>query len=192
MKYLISTGLGIAILILSACNGNSEKQSSSAEAHTDTTEHANHTSTADATIPGLFGQYEKLVSTLSSDDDKEAVYAAQGLVKTLHSMDTTSFNAEQLKAYKDISASIEENGVHIAANLGNIHHQREHLVMLGEDFYDLAKSFDLGKPVYKITCPKFNNGKGAFWLSETKEIKNPYYGAKMAGCGSVTETIAKN
>lgn len=192
MKYVISTVLGISVFILSACNGNSEKKNSSAETHTNTTAHANHTASAEPTIPGLFGQYGKLVSALSSDDDKEAVFAAQGLVKTLYSMDTTSFNAEQLKAYKDISPSIEENGVHIAANLGNIQHQREHLVMLGEDFYDLAKSFDLGKPVYKIACPKFNDGKGAFWLSETKEIKNPYYGAKMPGCGSVTETITKN
>ncbi|WDF67128.1 DUF3347 domain-containing protein [Sphingobacterium oryzagri] len=191
MKYVISTVLVVAVFILSACNGNSEKQNSSSTAHTDFTAQSDVATPAKPTIPSLFGQYEKLVSALSSDDDKEAVYVAQGLVKILHNVDTTSFNTEQLKVYKDNSASIEENGVHITDNLGNISHQREHLVMLGEDFYDLAKSFDLGKPVYKIACSKFNNGKGAFWLSETKEFKNPYYGAKMPGCGSVTETIAK-
>ncbi len=34
-----------------------------------------------------------------------------------------------------------------------------------------------------------NDGKGAIWLSEVKEIKNPYLGSKMPDCGSVKETI---
>ena len=30
-----------------------------------------------------------------------------------------------------------------------------------------------------------SDGKGANWLSETKEITNPYFGAKMLKCGVV-------
>jgi Cu(I)/Ag(I) efflux system membrane fusion protein len=30
----------------------------------------------------------------------------------------------------------------------------------------------------------FDN-KGAYWLSETKEIRNPYFGDKMMTCGEV-------
>jgi hypothetical protein len=33
------------------------------------------------------------------------------------------------------------------------------------------------------------DGKGAMWLSESKEIKNPYFGDKMMECGSVEEEI---
>jgi hypothetical protein len=35
------------------------------------------------------------------------------------------------------------------------------------------------------------NDKGAMWLSENKEIKNPYYGEKMMECGTVEEVIEK-
>ena len=35
----------------------------------------------------------------------------------------------------------------------------------------------------------YNEGKGAIWLSETKEIKNPYLGGKMLTCGEVQEEI---
>jgi hypothetical protein len=35
----------------------------------------------------------------------------------------------------------------------------------------------------------YNDKKGAIWLSETKEIKNPYYGKKMLTCGNVKEEI---
>jgi hypothetical protein len=34
-----------------------------------------------------------------------------------------------------------------------------------------------------------NNGKGAFWLSETKDIKNPYMGKAMLTSGSIKEEI---
>jgi hypothetical protein len=31
----------------------------------------------------------------------------------------------------------------------------------------------------------YENGKGAVWISEYKEIKNPYLGTKMLTCGSI-------
>jgi len=35
----------------------------------------------------------------------------------------------------------------------------------------------------------YNDDKGAMWLSETDEIKNPFYGSKMLKCGKVQEKI---
>jgi len=51
--------------------------------------------------------------------------------------------------------------------------------------YGLAK-----RTVYHDYCPMYNNGSN--WLSESKEIKNPYYGKgnEMLGCGVDTEEIA--
>lgn len=36
----------------------------------------------------------------------------------------------------------------------------------------------------------FDN-KGAFWLSEIEEIRNPYFGEAMLNCGEVHETYLK-
>jgi hypothetical protein len=30
-----------------------------------------------------------------------------------------------------------------------------------------------------------DEGKGAIWISELKDIKNPYFGSEMLTCGSV-------
>lgn len=38
-------------------------------------------------------------------------------------------------------------------------------------------------------CPMANNNEGAYWLSNEKEIKNPYFGDMMLRCGSVKETL---
>jgi hypothetical protein len=33
------------------------------------------------------------------------------------------------------------------------------------------------------------NNEGAFWLSASDQIRNPYFGDKMLKCGSVEEEI---
>ncbi|WP_298392048.1 DUF3347 domain-containing protein, partial [Hydrotalea sp.] len=79
---------------------------------------------------------------------------------------------------------------HIGANSADIRHQREHFVMLSKDISDLIKAFGTGgQTLYKDFCPMANNGKGAIWISELKEIKNPYLGKAMPTCGTVKETI---
>ena len=61
--------------------------------------------------------------------------------------------------------------------------------MLSKDVYDLVKTFGAGKPLYQDFCPMYNDKKGATWLSETKEIKNPYLEQKMPTYGTVKEVI---
>lgn len=43
--------------------------------------------------------------------------------------------------------------------------------------------------LYKQFCPMALNNKGAYWFSEVKEIRNPYFGDQMLKCGSVVATI---
>ena len=68
----------------------------------------------------------------------------------------------------------KEHAEHIGANAGNIKHQREHFQELSKDVYDLVKAFGTNQVVYKDYCPMAK----AIWLSETKEIRNPYYSSK--------------
>ncbi len=55
------------------------------------------------------------------------------------------------------------------------------LIILTEDL-----SFQ-SKIVFKAHCSMAFGNKGAFWLSESKEIANPYYGATMLTCGTVEQ-----
>jgi hypothetical protein len=52
----------------------------------------------------------------------------------------------------------------------------------------LAGELESGE-LYKEYCPMAFNNKGASWLSQEKEIKNPYFGGRMLSCGKVTETL---
>ena len=142
-----------------------------------------------ADLTELYSHYTHLTFALSGDDDKEAVSAAKGILASFPKIDKSSFSDEQKKEFAELEASIREHAEHIADNAGKIDHQREHLDIMSADFYDLLKDFGTPKPVYRIFCPMFNDNKGTFWLSDSREVKNPYYGKEMLSCGEVQEEI---
>lgn len=43
--------------------------------------------------------------------------------------------------------------------------------------------------IFHEYCPMAFNEKGATWLSDESEIKNPYFGKKMMECGEVTDSL---
>ncbi|UCE70410.1 MAG: efflux RND transporter periplasmic adaptor subunit, partial [Flavobacteriaceae bacterium] len=73
---------------------------------------------------------------------------------------------------------------------GDLEEQRRHFVILNEHLIALAQKLDLSdSPLYVQHCPMANQNKGALWLSDNKEIRNPYYGDAMLTCGSVMDSI---
>ena len=52
--------------------------------------------------------------------------------------------------------------------------------------YDLIRTVRYDQEVvYHQFCPMAFNDAGAYWLSGTADIKNPYFGKKMLTCGEV-------
>ncbi len=133
--------------------------------------------------------YLTIKNALANDDGKEAAGGGKAMALALQKLDASSLNAEQRKTYTDMADDLRENAEHIGENAGKIDHQREHFDMLSQDMYDLLKTMGRNQKLFKDSCPMYDNGKGAIWISETKDIKNPYLGKKMPTCGSVKEEI---
>lgn len=140
-------------------------------------------------IAPIVTDYLSLKNALVSDDDKAAANAGKKLLATLNKVDMNAIPADKHKQYMEIADDAKEHSEHINDNVGNIHHQREHLAVLGEGLKELIELFGTTQTLYQDHCPMFNDGKGAVWFSESKEIKNPYYGSKMMTCGKVEKTI---
>lgn len=193
MKNIFSI-MAIAAVVLSACNSGSSKNenkiaasaSDSAISQTQTT--APQTLKA-ASVNDIVSAYLDLKNALAADNANDAAMGGNAIVSAVSGIDTASFTAAQSKIYSDVIDDIKEHGEHIGANAKDIAHQREHFDMLSKDMYDLAKGFIGSQTLYKDYCPMYNDGKGGIWLSETKEIKNPYLGKKMPSCGSMKEEI---
>ncbi len=133
--------------------------------------------------------YFQLKNAFVTDNSSDAGKAGKAVETAFKTFNTSALSVEQKKKFVEIADDAKEHAEHIGANVGNIEHQREHFEMLSKDVYDLIKAFGTTAKVYHDFCPMYNNKKGAYWLSEVKEIKNPYYGKSMLTCGSVKDEI---
>lgn len=140
-------------------------------------------------IKEIVNAYLQLKNAFAKDNSNDAAATANTLGSTFKNFDKTALSASQKKVFEDIAGDAGEHAEHIGKNGGKIEHQREHFEMLSKDIYDLVKAFGSAQVLYKDFCPMYNKGKGAFWVSETKEISNPYLGKAMPTCGTVKEEI---
>lgn len=140
-------------------------------------------------IKEILTSYLQLKNALTRDNSADAASAGKALESSFKKFDKSMLTAPQKKIFDDLAEDAQEHAEHIGKSGGNIAHQREHFDLLSRDIYDLIKAFGSGQVLYKVFDPMFNNGKGAFWISETKEIKNPYMGKAMLTSGSIKEEI---
>lgn len=153
------------------------------------TEKATTEAASTVSLKEIVSNYLQIKNAFAKDNTNDAATAGKALEAAFKSFDKSALTAEQKKAYEDIESDAREHAEHIGANGGNIKHQREHFDLLSKDMYDLVKAFGAGQTLYKDFCPMYNDNKGAIWLSETKEIKNPYLGKAMPTCGSMKEEL---
>lgn len=189
-------------ITLTACNSSTNKESiksTSADTTTAVSEKENSETSGSiastdsnkaVSIQPIIEAYLQLKNALTTDNAKEAATAGIILQTSFISVNKTSLNTTQKKVLEDVEDDAKEHAEHIGKNAGNIKHQREHFDMLSKDIADLIKTFGTaGQTLYKDFCPMYNDNKGAIWISEIKEIKNPYLGKEMPTCGTVKEEM---
>lgn len=140
-------------------------------------------------IKAITDHYLQIKNALTNAKPAEAGDGANKMLEAIKGFDKSLLSADQKKVYDQQEGSLKTSAEHIAKSTGDLEHQREQFSTLSESLYTLVKAFGGGKTLYHDHCPMAKDGKGAMWLSETKEIKNPYFGDKMMECGSVEEEI---
>ena len=74
--------------------------------------------------------------------------------------------------------------------LSDIEKERAEFADFSLTLYHSLKAFGLSnQTAYYQYCPMAFNQKGAFWISETNKIQNPYFGEAMIDCGETKETL---
>ncbi len=134
-------------------------------------------STASQPSPVLTSYY-KLKEALVNSNAGAAAASAAELSKAI--------SATGKDTLKDKNRTALLNDADAISQTKDLKVQREKFATLSATIAVLAKSVKLSAdPVYLQYCPM----KKASWLSDNKEIKNPYYGNAMLTCGSVKETF---
>lgn len=137
----------------------------------------------------VWDQYVTLKNDLVSDDSKRARTDAKNVEQALSKVDMKLLTGDAHMKWMNLSESIKKQ-ITLLYSSEKIESQRTIFIVLSSDLYKIVKTFGLmGETVYYQFCPMADNNKGAYWLSETTEIRNPYFGKKMMDCGETKETL---
>jgi len=142
-------------------------------------------------ITSLVTDYFVIKNALVDSDFSNARAAAAKLGHSLHSVDMTSHDHESLPQWKEIESQLQTTlaTFELASDIDS---QRRYFARLSDILVEMAETFGLPvETVFVAYCPMAFGDKGAYWLSEFEEIKNPYYVAAMLTCGEVKRTITQ-
>lgn len=197
--------VAFAILFLGACKSDPKQAESnemkSNEMHTGTDNHdhssLDETMQEDKTMgattqksgltSAIIDGYLSLKNALVNEDSEKAAEGGKMMLTAFSNFEMGKLTDLQHTKYMEIAKSAKEHVEHIVKN--PIDHQREHFEDLSKDVNELIALVGTDKTLYQDFCPMASNNKGAMWLSETKEINNPYFGSRMLKCGSVQKQI---
>lgn len=178
MKLIKSITLIVFILFLTACK-NEVKEEAPLEVKEVETKFEHKADNIEATfsdekVAAVFNEYIKLKTALINTDAATAANAASDLMTAFANIgvdETVMTAAQKIVESSDIEA------------------QRSAFVGVTNAVEPmLIGALDEGT-IYKQYCPMAFKNTGAYWLSESKEIANPYFGDKMYRCGRVDKTI---
>lgn len=132
----------------------------------------------------LLDLYLKMKNALVAADFKESKDLAVAFTKTMETL-SASYK-EELKPYW----TLLYNKASTIAATGSIEVQRSAFQLISEQMIQILVGFsESHTPLFVQRCPMVNNNKGAVWLSEEREIKNPYFGDTMLTCGETQQVL---
>lgn len=176
------------ILLVLSCKGNQEADVKTAPTHTtsSTADEANSkdlnetSSTSEVTFNDqlydtVYDAYLNVKGALVNTNGKVAQEKAVLLSQAVEGVSAISDTTR--KAIKTIIAE------------SDVKKQRAAFEIVSQDLEVVLSKNVASGTIYKQYCPMAFNGKGAYWLSDSKEVRNPYFGDQMLTCGVVDSEI---
>jgi len=162
-------------------------------------DHSNHkTNSNEKAIPVSFRKqqgsllvaYLGVKDGLVKDDMDKAKASLEDMQKSLAQIDMALVKGDEHKMWMTQQSTLTQqlDKIKMAENIEEL---RTYFANLSSSLLELVKYY---KPLhsefdtlYEQHCPMAIGGKGASWLSKEQDVRNPYFGNSMLGCGSSTE-----
>lgn len=193
----------MSLLFFTNCS-NTKKEDSNPESHEghDHEMHASGNNAKEAAEPlfqvdqkfqeqlsRVFNSYIDVKDAFVQSDPEKVKSKASETRAALTQVDMKLLSGAPHNDWMNYMASIE-SALQEITSAQDLETQRKSFRTLSESLYKSIKAFGLGgEEAYYEFCPMAFNNEGAYWLSESETIKNPYFGDKMLTCGSVEEKL---
>jgi len=133
----------------------------------------------------ITNNYLALKNNLLISDSLAVVKNATELQQSLKNFRFKKLTLEQMNEATKTRKEIIDLAAEVSATK-NINKQRKAFQLLSAKFWEVAPKFKAAETtLYLQLCPMTS----ATWLSDSKEIKNPYYPKNMLTCGEVKASL---
>jgi hypothetical protein len=133
--------------------------------------------------------YLQLKDAFVKDDEQATEKATMLMAEKVAAVVPTKLEGEGLEAWHNHQA-VYESKLKEMQHIKGLDNKRSYFSHISEIMYCTIKSFGLKQGnLFTIFCPMAFDGKGAYWISDSKTIQNPYLGSKMPTCGEVKEEL---
>ena len=138
----------------------------------------------------LLQDYLAIQNSLARDDFPSAKKAGEKFSATLKGVDMSLLKGEAHRVWMDSLDMLKRGSDKITA-ARDIDALRGGFEWLSVGMAGSVERLgvDIDGPIFELFCPMAFNNKGASWLQQDKEIRNPYFGAQMFGCGEVRRQV---
>lgn len=140
-------------------------------------------------IKELLTPYLKIEDALVASDAKSASAQTSAFNTALKNVDMGLVKGDAHVKWMEQLKNLEA-ATKLILSSNDIEIQRAAFSQLTNAIYSSIKTFGVkGLDAYYQFCPMAFDNKGAFWISDEKEISNPYFGEQMLRCGETKETL---
>lgn len=137
----------------------------------------------------VYNKYLLMKDAFITSDAHAVMKAAPAVVEAIKNVDMGLLKGDAHMVWMEYLDVLDKSSKSIS-KLMDIEKQRTEFAKFNLAFYKSLKAFGLNDvTTYYQYCPMAERDKGAYWFSDTEEIRNPYFGDDMLGCGENRETI---
>lgn len=144
-----------------------------------------------AQLSSLSDKYLLLKNALVETNSITAKEAATAFLAELEIIDMTLIQGDAHQYWMQQFAAFKGHGKKITM-LDDVEDQRQQFEFLSDAMINSITAFGTTNKLFVQFCPMAFNNKGADWISDIDEVRNPYFGDKMMKCGFVTDTLSVN
>jgi len=192
MKRITVMTCTAAAIFFAACNSSDQKAE---EATTAVREPkvSKHDPAFIGAMDNALNAYYELKDALVATDAEKAANGAAVLASTLDSLNFSALKNDSTgmiaATAADYAKTIGEEAKKISG-LTDVEAMRTQFQIVSDAMFDLLRTVKYDNAVvYHQYCPMAFDDKGAYWLSNSDDIKNPYFGKKMLVCGEVRDSL---
>ncbi|MEP0368603.1 MAG: efflux RND transporter periplasmic adaptor subunit [Cyclobacteriaceae bacterium] len=139
-------------------------------------------------LQAVFSAYLPVKDALIESDVNTASKEAENLKKAIDEVDMKLVKDEaHIEWMKDLN--ILQKSTEGIQNETDLEKARMMLSPLSDQLFHSLKKYQVEVDGYRQYCPMAMDNQGAFWISDSDKILNPYFGDAMLTCGNVEEHL---